>query len=180
MNWDRRQARFSLILFLIIVAAGLVKTCLTRPIYPDLTVIRRQWPPEGCLLDATALKNRALVAFPRSTTIAMAIRKMGLDFDPRGSGFCLPRAGVLYREGSGWRVRSMTQLERWVWRVPMNIYYCKPEDLARISGIGPSLGMKIYRFIKEKKCLEFLDDLVEIPGIGSARLEILKEELSLE
>jgi DNA uptake protein ComE-like DNA-binding protein len=62
----------------------------------------------------------------------------------------------------------------------MNIYKCGPEDLARIEGIGPSLGTKIHQYVREKRYLNSLDDMLEIPGIGSARLKALKGELTLE
>ena len=180
MNWDLRQARVSVLLFLVVLTAGLVKVRLTRPIYPDSAASGGGWPPAGCLLDATALKSRALEVFPRGTRIMTAVNGMGLDVSPVGSGFCLPRAGVLFKEKEGWQVRPMTQRERWVWRIPMDIHQCDKEDLARITGIGPSLGGKIKRFVEGKRCLDSLSDLLEVPGIGPTRLEMLKKELALD
>ena len=179
-GWDPRQARVSLLLFLAVFTVGLVKIYLTRPIYPDSAVFDKVWPPGGCLLDATALKNKALEVFPQGTRILAAVAGLGLEVDPLGSGFCLPRAGVLFRGKEGWRVRNMTQPERWVWRIPMDIHLCGPEDLARISGIGPSLGGKIHRYMQEKRCLDSLNDLLEVPGIGPSRLAMLKGEVELE
>ena len=175
-----RQARLSLLLFLVIVIAGLVKAYLVRPVYPARATFEEVWPPKGHLLDATVLRHRALEVLPRGTSIAEAIGTLGLDADPLGSGFCLPRAGILYRVKEGWRVRPMTQEERWVWRIPMNIYATGTEDLSRISGIGPSLGARIFQYVRKRKSLKSMDDLLEVPGIGPGRLKTLKEELDLQ
>ena len=130
-------------------------------------------------MDATALGDRALELFPGGTTVAEALVELGLEKDPLGSGFCLPRAGVLYRGPAGWRVRPMIQRERWVWRIPMDLYLCIPGDLKRIKGIGPSLAEKIFRFVQERGNLDSLSDLDKVPGIGPGRLEALKEELEV-
>jgi hypothetical protein len=178
-SWDKRQARITLLLFLAIFAAGQVKAYLTRPIYPDPAAHRELWPPGECLVDATALKGRALEVFERGTTIAEAVRRLNLAPDPLGSGFCLSRAGILYRGKEGWRIRPMSQQERWVWRIPMALYSCEPEDLERISGIGPHLSGKIHRYVQENRYLRSIKDLDRIPGVGPVRLKTLMEELDL-
>lgn len=109
----------------------------------------------------------------------MAAIELGFEVEPLGSGFCLPRAGVLYRGPGGWRIRPMTQRERWVWRIPMDLYHCELEDLQRISGIGPSLAGKIYQFVQSRGYVDSLSDLDEIPGIGPGKLLLLEKELSL-
>ena len=73
----------------------------------------------------------------------------------------------------------MTQRERWVWRIPMDLYHCEPEDLQRISGIGPSLAWKLYQFAQARGYLESLSDLVEIPGVGPGKMEQLRKELEI-
>jgi hypothetical protein len=179
MHWSPRQARFTLLLFLIIFAAGQVKAYLTRPIYPDFSNFQEIWPPFGHLVDTTVLKKRALEVFPPGTTIYVAISALGLEVDPLGSGFCLPRAGILYRGKVGWRVRPMTQRERWVWRIPMDLYVCIPRDLLRINGIGPALAWKIYKFVQGRGYLESISDLNEVPGVGPGKLIQLEKELAL-
>lgn len=129
-------------------------------------------------LDATAL-GRALCVFPPGTPVFEALSGLGVKVDFVGSGFSLPRAGVLVRTKKGWSVRAMTQRERWVWRLPMDVHSCGPEDLSRIKGIGPSLGEKIHGFVKERKSLESLDELLDVPGIGPSRLLTLEKELGL-
>lgn len=179
MQWNHRQARYTLLLFLLIFTAGQVKAYLARPLFPDLGHFQGKWPPEGHLIDATALKNRALEVFPGGTTVATAAIELGFEVEPLGSGFCLPRAGVLYRGPGGWRIRPMTQRERWVWRIPMDLYHCELEDLQRISGIGPSLAGEIYQFVQSRGYVDSLSDLDEIPGIGPGKLLLLEKELSL-
>jgi len=180
MNWSPRQARYTLLIFLLIFAAGQVKAYLTRPVYPDLRQLQVNWPPDGLIVDATALKNVALKVFPRGTTLTVAISSLGLKPDPLTSGFYLPGAGVLFPGQTGWRIRSMTQRERWVWRIPMDLYNCKPEDLQRVRGIGPSLAEKIHKFVKNRGYLNSLSDLDEVPGVGPGRFKMLKRELALD
>jgi hypothetical protein len=179
MQWSPRQARYTLLLFLLIFAAGQMKAYLTRPVYPDLRQSQENWPPDGHLVDVTVLKNRALEVFPPGTTIYVAISALGLEPDPVGSGFCLPRASVLYRRPTGWSVRPMTQRERWVWRIPMDLYDCKPHDLQRIKGIGPSLAGKIHQFVQNRGPLDSISDLLEVPGVGPGKLKVLEKELEV-
>lgn len=179
MQWSPHQARYTLLLFLLIFTAGQVKAFLARPLFPDLRQFQEKWPPEGHLIDATALKNRALEVFPGGTTVATAAIELGFEVEPLGSGFCLSRAGVLYLGQGGWRIRPMTQRERWVWRIPMDLYQCELEDLQRISGIGPSLAGKIHQFVQSRGYLDSISDLDEIPGIGPGKLKVLKKELEV-
>jgi len=104
---------------------------------------------------------------------------MKLAVDRLGSGFCLPRAGVLTRGAGGWRIRPMTQRERWVWRIPMDLYHCTPEDLELISGIGSALAEKIHRFVQERGALASVSDLDDVSGVGKGKLEVLMEELEI-
>jgi hypothetical protein len=179
MQWSSRQARLTLILFLLIFMAGQVKAYLTRPVYPEFTLFSENWPPDGHIVDATALKKKALEVFPRGTTVAEAIIELGLKFDSIGSGFCLPRAGVLFWEKTGWRIKAMTQRQRWVWRIPMDLYRCEPEDLQRISGIGPSLAWKVYQYVQSRGYIESLSDLDKVPGVGPGKLKRLRKELEI-
>jgi competence protein ComEA len=86
---------------------------------------------------------------------------------------------VLIKGVDGWSIRPMTQRERWVWRIPMDLYRCRPEDLMRINGIGPSLAERIYRFVQDRGYLGSLDALNEIPGIGPGKIKQLKQELEI-
>jgi len=117
--------------------------------------------------------------FPSGTPIFEALSGLGVKTDSVGSGFSLPRAGVLLRTKKGWSVRAMTQRERWIWRIPMDVHCCTPEDLSRIKGIGPSLGEKIQCFVRQRKSLESLDVLLDVQGIGPSRLLTLEKELGL-
>ena len=179
MQWSPHQARYTLLLFLLLIAAGQVKACLIQPVYPDLRQHQKIWPRDGHLIDITALESGTLKAFSPGTTVAVAIAQVGLRTDRIGSGFCLPRAGVLYRGQFGWRIRSMTQRERWVWRIPMSIYGCEPQDLQRIRGVGPSLAGRIYRFVQGRGALSSLSDLEEVSGVGPGKLKLLMKELEI-
>jgi len=176
---DPRQSRITLLLFIAIIVSGQVWLHIHRPIYPDPSVFPEKWPPAGSLVDATAVENMALEVYSPGTTVGSAIGQLGLIPDRVGSGFCLPGAGVLFRVKTGWRIRPMTQLERFIWRIPMQISGCEPEDLRRIRGIGPALARKIYNCVQERGHLESMDELGEIPGIGPKKLAALKRELTI-
>lgn len=179
MNWSPRQARYTLLFFLLIFTAGQVKVYLTRPVYPDPGHHISAWPPVGKLVDATVLENRALEVFPPGTTIGAAVEKMDLEIEPLGSGHCLPKAGILFKGPNGWSIRPMTQRERWVWRIPMDLYRCEPDDLQRIKGIGPSLARRIYQFVQGRGALNAISELNEVSGIGPGKLKVLMKELTL-
>lgn len=180
MKWNKRHARYALFLFLVLFIAGQVKNHLTKPVYPDPETCRLQWPPQGHLLDASQVVNRSLESFPQGTTVAEALIQLGFTARETGSKLSLPRAGVLYRSAAGWSVRPMTQRERWVWRIPMDIHRCAPEDLERITGIGPALALRIHDYVQNRGYLGTLDDLEGVPGVGPGKLKALKEELEME
>ena len=73
----------------------------------------------------------------------------------------------------------MSQRERWVWRIPMDLYRCDPEDLQRIIGIGPSLARRICRFVGERGHIPSVSLLGEVPGIGPAKIKQLEKELEI-
>ncbi len=150
---------------------------LTAPAYPEPH--RGSWPPPGHVVDATVLRGKALEVFPGGTTVGKAVSRLGLAPDPLGSGFCLPRAGILSSGPEGWTIRSMTQRERWIWRIPMNLYECEREDLERIKGIGPSLAGEIARFVRSRGYLNSLDELQEVPGLGPGRMKMLRKDLEI-
>ena len=85
MDLDPRQARITVLLFLLILTSGQLKLYLTRSIYPDPAVFLEKWPPQGCLVDASALKDRALEEFPAGTTVDDAIRRLERKPDILGS-----------------------------------------------------------------------------------------------
>ena len=179
MDINPRQSRITILLFIAIIVCGQIWQHIHRPINPDISMFPETWPPAGSLVDTTALKDRALQVYNSGTTVGSAIGQLGLIPDRAGSGFCLPGAGVLYKVESGWRIRPMTQLERFIWGIPMQISGCEPEDLRRIRGIGPALARKIYNLVQERGYLGSMDELGDIPGIGSKKLEALKRELVL-
>ncbi|UCG37864.1 MAG: helix-hairpin-helix domain-containing protein [bacterium] len=152
---------------------------LTRPFYPQPGAGGETWPPHGSLVDATALIGRAMEVFPPGTTVPDALERLTLVADTDLSGVRLPRAGVLVRSQGGWRIRPMTQAERWVWRIPMALHDCEPADLERIEGIGPALAVRIYDHVRTAGHLDSIRELKAVPGVGPARVRTLEEALEL-
>jgi predicted DNA-binding helix-hairpin-helix protein len=105
---------------------------------------------------------------------------MGLTPDPTGSGFVLPRAGVVKRQADGWTVVAMSQRERFIWAIPMELTSSEEADFIRIPGIGPVLATRLADFISRRVWLASVSELDEVPGVGSAKLRVLSEYLEVE
>lgn len=53
------------------------------------------------------------------------------------------------------------------------------EELERVKGIGPMLAERIVRYRETQGRFERLEDLVNVPGIGQAKFERLRSQISL-
>lgn len=53
------------------------------------------------------------------------------------------------------------------------------EELERVKGIGPMLAERIVQYRETQGRFERLEDLVNVPGIGQAKFERLKSQISL-
>lgn len=62
-------------------------------------------------------------------------------------------------------------------RALININMADAETLTRIDGIGPALSERIIAYREEYGAFESLDELLNVDGIGSKKLEIMKERL---
>lgn len=52
-------------------------------------------------------------------------------------------------------------------------------DLERVKGIGPMLAQRIVQYREDQGRFERLEDLVNVPGIGQAKFERLKSQVTL-
>lgn len=62
---------------------------------------------------------------------------------------------------------------------PVNVNTATASELTSVPGIGPVLAERIVERRRAVGRFRTLDDLLEVPGIGSARLEQLRRHLSL-
>lgn len=74
-----------------------------------------------------------------------------------------------------------TNLDGWAveedGRALININRADAETLTRIDGIGPALSERIIAYREEYGDFVSLDELLKVDGIGTKKLEIMKERL---
>lgn len=61
----------------------------------------------------------------------------------------------------------------------VNINKANVEELDSIRGIGPLLAQRIVDYRQTKGRFERLEDLVGVPGIGQAKFEKIKNQVTL-
>lgn len=62
----------------------------------------------------------------------------------------------------------------------ININTAKQTELETLSGIGPSTALKIIDYRKENGKFETIEDIKNVPGIGDAKFENIKESICVE
>lgn len=62
----------------------------------------------------------------------------------------------------------------------VNINTATQAELETLPGIGPSTALKIVNHRKENGKFEQIEDIKNVPGIGEAKFESLKEEICVE
>lgn len=59
----------------------------------------------------------------------------------------------------------------------VNINTATQAELETLTGIGPSLALKIIDYRKENKEFKQIEDIKNVPGIGDAKFEVIKNEI---
>ncbi|UCF30691.1 MAG: helix-hairpin-helix domain-containing protein [bacterium] len=182
--WRSEHARRALILLVVLTLAGQIHSWHGRPVIPQRADAGTgtPWPPPVSerIVDRTELPTGRLDVYPSGTTIGEAVLSLSLPADPAGSATVLPRAGVLTMGPGGWTVRPMSQVERYVWGIPMDLNSVGVEDLVRIPGIGKVLAEYIYGFISQVVWVSSVSRLDAVPGIGPAKLRTLSKYLEVQ
>ena len=62
----------------------------------------------------------------------------------------------------------------------VNINTAKQTELETLPGIGPSTALKIINYREENGNFKTVEDLKNVPGIGDAKFENIKEEICTE
>lgn len=177
------RARTALIIFLIIFSSGRLTVWMRRPVYPPQLIMEgKAWPPanETRIVNAVDSPVGGVHLFGGGTTIAEALDSMKVRTDPHRAGVVLPRASILEITSQGWTVRAMTQSERWIWQIPMDLNFASSDDLQRIPGIGPVLARRIARYVSERVWVPAVDSLLQVNGVGPSKLESMKKYLEVE
>ena len=77
--------------------------------------------------------------------------------------------------------QTVTELQQSVSKDTLvHINKAKAVDFERLPGIGPAIANNIVRFREENGQFESIDDLLNVRGIGEARLESIRQYLTLE
>jgi len=63
--------------------------------------------------------------------------------------------------------------------VKVNVNKASAVELESIRGIGPMLAERIVKFRDANGRFERLEDLVKVPGIGEAKFEKIREQVTL-
>ena len=63
-------------------------------------------------------------------------------------------------------------------RVLVNINTATAEELETVTGIGPVLAQAILDYRAEHGDFRTLDELLEVRGIGSAKLDAMRDEIT--
>ena len=79
-------------------------------------------------------------------------------------------------DGSGNNAKSNSLKE--VGKV--NINEAKQEDFEQLPGIGPSIAKKIVEYREQNGKFTSIDELQEVKGIGEAKLENIKEYITVK
>lgn len=61
----------------------------------------------------------------------------------------------------------------------ININKATQTELETLAGIGPSTAMKIIEYRKQNGKFKKIEDLMEVPGIGEAKFESIKNNISI-
>ena len=62
----------------------------------------------------------------------------------------------------------------------VNINTASQTELETLNGVGPSTALKIINYRKENGDFEKIEDIKNVPGIGDAKFESLKEEICIK
>ncbi len=184
-NPERRdilRARTVLILFLIIFCFGRFTVWMRRPVYPAAALLAADWSQSNGMKVVNAVDSPlgGIHFFDGGSSIGKALESLEVKVDQHRSRTVLPRASVLVETPRGWTVRPMTQTERWIWRIPMDLNSSSQEDFRRIPGIGPVLAKRIAQYITERVWIPNVDSLLQVKGVGASKLLSLKKYLEVE
>ena len=77
------------------------------------------------------------------------------------------------------RAQAAPSSEKAAAQAVVNVNKASVAELETVKGIGPMLAQRIITDREANGRFEQLDDLVRVPGIGQAKLEKIKSQLTL-
>lgn len=97
---------------------------------------------------------------------------------------CMGWVGILvYSWGSRWRDGPAIHLDRApaiAQRFVVDINQASREELAVLPGLGPKLAEAIIGYRQERGGFRNLEELLEVPGVGPAKLALFRPFLALQ
>jgi len=133
------------------------------------------------------LVRSGIYTFPTRVGIEEVLLKAGAvreliprEVMPRSlkTGTCV----VLRQSSQGLTIRMepMDPAKRLLYAIPLDLNGIEPDELTLIPGIGPTLAKRIVCYRNRKGSFTRLEELLNISGIGSKKLESLRRYLSVE
>lgn len=146
------------------------------------------------------VKNAGIIELPEESRIADAIKKAGgvtqeADLDQVNLAFVLSDGQKIYipskkeKEANEGKVYITTESGNNVIikdkveggkKQKVNINEAKQEDFEQLPGIGPSIAKKIIEYREQNGKFTSIDELQEVKGIGEAKLENIKEYITVK
>lgn len=140
-----------------------------------------------------AVKNNGIVEMKRGARISDVIEAAGGSTENAD----LSKVNLAYEVEDGQKVYipniNDEQVERYITsesgngvieeertKKLVNINTATQTELETLSGIGPSTALKIVTYRKENGKFKEIEDIQNVPGIGKAKFENIKEEICVK
>jgi competence ComEA-like helix-hairpin-helix protein len=142
-------------------------------------------PPPGTLslafVEVTGMvPHPGVYSFPRPPSLKEVWVKAGAPGTPPDPDQTIASGSRLeVAPDGGFRLAAMPGAQLLTLGLPLDLNRATADDLAAIPGLGPALARRIVDYRTAHGPFQHLDDLGEIPGIGSQNLTNLKPYLGL-
>lgn len=92
---------------------------------------------------------------------------------------CFLLLGAVFRTGFFYKSKNKHSEQIYVSQQKININTATSAQLQKIKGIGPALAEKIIEYRSEKGDFQSEEDLTKVSGIGTKKLEYIKNFICL-
>jgi competence ComEA-like helix-hairpin-helix protein len=142
-------------------------------------------PPPGLMplafVEVTGkVAHPGVYSFPAPPTLGEVWRKAGASGTPPDMDKKIANGSrVEVTATGGYRLAAMPGAKLLTLGLPIDLNRARAEDLAAVPGLGPALAQRILAYRRAHGPFKKMDDLAQVPGISSEKLEKLKPYLGL-